>query len=251
MDVSSNSVKTAPAGQQVRAPLHTIVTLLCIVSGSLDAISFLALGEAFSSVMTGNIVFIGISVGTFNSRMALYCGLAIVSYVLGVVLGSWLAKRWTRSSDCRIWPSCVAKTLGVQLGVLFVASLVWIFLSGEFSDHFDLVFLSMAAGAMGIQAAAVRKIGVQVSTTYMTGALTTLLEALVTGRNLSHTETSAIGGLTALATGALLGSVVLTLNRSLALLVPTLALSGVVAMLLWCARPKRRISDRNVQRDEQ
>lgn len=229
----------ATAGPRVRAPLHTIVTLLCITSGSLDAISFLALGEAFASVMTGNIVFLGISLGTLDSRLALYCGVAIVGYVLGVVLGSWLAKRWTRASDCSIWPTSVTKTLGVQLAILLIGSLVWIYLGGELPGRLNLAFLAMAAGAMGIQGAAVRRIGVQVSTTYMTGALTTLLEALVTGKNFSRTETSAVGGLTALAAGALLGSVVLTLNRSLALLVPTLALSCVVVILLWCSRPKR------------
>jgi uncharacterized membrane protein YoaK (UPF0700 family) len=250
MTVSPGSVRTALADQQVRAPLHTIVTLLCIVSGSLDAIAFLTLGNAFASVMTGNIVFIGISLGTLDSRLALYCGLAIVSYVLGVLVGSWLAQRWTRTGDCRIWPSSVTKTLGVQLGVLSVASVVWILLSGEVDGHLDLVFLSVAASVMGVQGAAVRKIGVQVSTTYMTGALTTLLEALVTRRRFSGTETSAVGGLTALAAGALLGSVVLTHHRALALVVPTLALSCVVVVLLWSARRRRILSNPHAQTDK-
>ena len=47
-------------------PLHALVILLCVISGSLGAISFLALGEAFASVMTGNIVFIGAAAGTWT-----------------------------------------------------------------------------------------------------------------------------------------------------------------------------------------
>ncbi len=237
--MASSPNKVPVKESSARVPLHVVVTLLCITSGSLDAISFLALGEAFSSVMTGNIVFMGVSVGTSDPRLALFCGIAIISYTVGVALGSWLANRWSRANHASLWPSSVMKTLAVQLALLATAAVIWLALGGRIHGRWDLAFLAVAAGVMGIQGAAVRKIGVPVSTTYMTGALTTLLEALVTGRRLSRTETSAIGGLSALAAGALLGSVVLHVERSLALLVPTLALGAVVTILLWCGTRRR------------
>lgn len=209
-------------------PIHTMVTLLCIVSGSLDAISFLALGEAFASVMTGNIVFLGVAAGTQNSELALFCGIAIVGYVIGVAMGSWMVSRWAEKPAGEVWPSQVTKALSVQLGILIIASAAWLVIGGKPTHHVGMAFLTIAAGAMGIQGAAVRRLGVSVSTTYMTGALTTLLEAIVTKRPFSGTESTAVRGLLALATGALLGSLVLTHMRPAALLVPTVSLATVL-----------------------
>lgn len=216
-----------------------MVTLLCIVSGSLDAISFLALGEAFASVMTGNIVFLGVAAGTRDPHLALFCGIAIGGYIVGAAAGSWLVRHWKRSAEVTLWPARVSKTLGVQFGILLVASIVWMCLGGHPPDHLKIVFLVVAAGMMGIQGAAVRQVGVSVSTTYMTGALTTLLEAIVTHRPFSSTESSAVGGLLSLAFGALLGSLALAFLRTVALLVPTLALGAVLT--IWLMHYKFRV----------
>lgn len=212
-------------------PLHTMVTLLCVVSGSLDAISFLALGEAFASVMTGNIVFMGVSAGTGDSRLALFCGSAIVGYASGVLVGSWLASQ-RRTSDSSLWPARATRVLAIQFGILFALSSVWLFLGGSPSRLGELAILTTAAAAMGLQGAAVRAIGVPVSTTYMTGALTTILEALVTRRPFSSTESSSMTGLPALAVGAAIGSLIVTTCRPLALFVPTAALLVVIAIAL-------------------
>lgn len=217
---------TAPQSRPL--PLHTIVTLLCIVSGSLDAIAFLALGEAFASVMTGNIVFMGVAAGTQNSELAIFCGIAIVGYIVGVVFGSWLVSHWTTTPKGEIWPAQVTKTLYVQLAILAAASIAWISLGGDISHHVGMVFLAIASGVMGIQGSAIRGLGVRVSTTYMTGALTTLLEAIVTRRPFTGTESTAARGLLALATGALLGSLVLTHASVAAMLVPTASLAMVL-----------------------
>lgn len=215
-----------------------MVTLLCIVSGSLDAISFLAFGEAFgeafASVMTGNIVFMGVAAGTLNSRLGLFCGVAIAGYVIGVLSGSRLAHRWKRQSERAVWPARVTKILVVQFGVLSIVAVMWFVVDGEPSEQAELLFLLPAACIMGIQSAAVRAIGVPVSTTYMTGALTTLLEAIVTRRPFSSTESSAVGGILALATGALFGSLVLTFFSPAAMLVPTVTLGTVI--LIWMLR---------------
>ncbi len=92
------TAQLADTASSTELPLHTMVTLLCIVSGSLDAISFLALGEAFASVMTGNIVFLGVAVGTRDPHLALSCGIALGGYVVGTAAGSWLVTHWKRSA---------------------------------------------------------------------------------------------------------------------------------------------------------
>ncbi len=63
--------------------LELRVVLLCIASGSLDAVTVLALGEAFASVMTGNIVFLGVAAGTADGSLAVSSVAALSGYVLG------------------------------------------------------------------------------------------------------------------------------------------------------------------------
>jgi len=226
-----------------RFPLRTVVILLCMVSGSLDAIAFLTLGEAFASVMTGNIVFMGLAAGTLNFRLAIYCGVAIGGYALGVLCGSWLVhlKKWkTGREEQGPWPSRVTKTLGCQLARLAIASGVWLLSGGHPDGSTEFVLLMSVTCAMGIQSAAIRAVRVPVSTTYMTGAFTLLLEAVATRRAFSHTETSALGGLVALAAGASLGGLTIVVFVPVALMAPTTILAIVVVTSAVIHRRSRR-----------
>lgn len=205
-----------------------MVTLLCVVSGSLDAISFLAFGEAFASVMTGNIVFMGVAAGTRDADLAIFCGVAVVGYAVGGMAGSRLVHRWRRPDETALWPARVTRVLSVQLAALLLMTGGWIVVAGEPRQGAMLAFLAGAASMMGVQGAAIRAIGVAVSTTYMTGALTTLLEAVVTRRRFSSTEKSARSGILALLAGALLGSLALSHAPRAAMVVPSAALAAVV-----------------------
>lgn len=226
-------------------PLHALVWLLCIVSGSVDAICFLALGDVFASVMTGNIVFIGVSIGMFEPHLALSCGIAICGYIAGVLVGSWLANRWRRTGEAGVWPSRVTKTLCVQLAILVALSAAWFVLGGVLGVVVTLAFLAAAAVAMGIQGAAARASGIAISTTYMTGALTRLLESVMLRRTFASKETSAVGGLLALLAGAVMGSLVLALARPAAMLVPTLALAVVIGASLYRERRRPQVGRRD------
>jgi len=65
--------------------------ILTFVTGCADATGFLALGGAFSSVMTGNMVLLGLSAGTADTKLATNSGLAIASYIVGVLVGARVA----------------------------------------------------------------------------------------------------------------------------------------------------------------
>ena len=217
-----------------------MVVLLSASSGSLDAISFLALGAAFASVMTGNIVFMGVAVGTSNATLALSCGVAILGYAGGVSLGSWLCARWARSEPPGLWPSAVTKVLTIQFVMLALGGVAWLLIDAEPDDAQQHLLLVGVAAAMGLQGAAVRRIGVPVSTTYMTGALTTMLEAVATRRSFSTTERAATRGLLALAVGALLGSLVLKIAPPFAMFVPATGVGVVISgWLYWRGRRPR------------
>lgn len=151
---------------------------------------------------------------------------------MGAIVGSSLAYNWEWLPEPELWPMRVTRTLAIQWLILAVASVVWICISGDPSQREQFFFLMASACAMGIQGSAVRMIGFKVSTTYMTGALTTLLEAVVTRRRFSYTESSAVGGILALATGAVFGSMALKYFPAFAFMVPTAALGLALVVRL-------------------
>ena len=78
-----------------RPPLSLVVTLaaLTVVSGLIDAVSFLGLGHVFTANMTGNVLLLGFAAAGapgFSMGPSL-C--ALVAFVVGAVAGGQLARR--------------------------------------------------------------------------------------------------------------------------------------------------------------
>jgi uncharacterized membrane protein YoaK (UPF0700 family) len=160
---------------------HALVVTLTFVTGSADAMGFLALGGAFSSVMTGNMVLFGLSAGAADAELATTSGGAILAFVVGLLVGARLAG--SPSSGDPTWPRQVTRALLVELAV-FVAFLVgWEVSSGHRSDHLQLALLMLSAVALGMQSSAVQRFGVNgLSSTYLTGTLTSFIGDLAARR---------------------------------------------------------------------
>ncbi len=69
------------------------VAFLTLASGSLDVTAFMRLGGVFASVMTSNLVFVGIAAVKTEVSLAKHCAVALVSYIVGVGIGTAVAKR--------------------------------------------------------------------------------------------------------------------------------------------------------------
>ena len=69
------------------------MALVALTAGtaSLDVTAFLRLGGVFASVMTSNLVFVGVAVVKTEAAFGARCAVAILSYVAGVGLGSAIA----------------------------------------------------------------------------------------------------------------------------------------------------------------
>src|SRR6516164_2038979 len=101
----------------------SLVVLLTLTTGAVDAASFLALGNVFSSVITGNMVLLGVAAGTARPALAVHSGVALAGYMAGVAAGAPLAAR--REGSGGAWPPSVTVTLVVELGVLSVFTVAW------------------------------------------------------------------------------------------------------------------------------
>ena len=149
-----------------------LVMVLTLVTGSTDAIGLIRLGGVFTSVMTGNMVFLGMAAAERSGSIALHTGVAFVAYVLGSFVGARVAGH-APADETHPWPTSIVRALGVELGVLLVFALWWELVHGVPSSDTTYLLLGLNAMALGIQSAAVLRFGIHgLSTTYLTGTLT-------------------------------------------------------------------------------
>lgn len=131
--------------------------LLCLVGGSADAISYLRYGT-FVGAMTGNTVLLGIDIAEWRPERALY-HLAIIAVFLAAAI---LARFVIVSRIPVIVPLAVT---AVMLGASEL-------ITGQWSAL-------LSAAALGLQNAAVRRIGgVVINTVFITGDLMQLATAV-------------------------------------------------------------------------
>jgi uncharacterized membrane protein YoaK (UPF0700 family) len=202
----------------------SLVVLLTLTTGAVDVTSFLALGNVFSSVVTGDMVLLGAAAGTGRPELAVHSGVALAGYLAGVAAGAPLAAR--RHHATRTWPPSVTVTLAVELVILAAFSVGWELAGAHPSGGGQLALLAVLAAAMGLQAAAVRRLG-QMSTTYLTSTLTALVAGLVTGSKPDGMARS-LGVLATLIIGAIAASIVLDAARAWLPLVILLPLGLVI-----------------------
>jgi uncharacterized membrane protein YoaK (UPF0700 family) len=237
--VSGSTVTTSEADSRAAATTrrhrHTLVVLLTFVTGSADALGFLALGGAFSSVMTGNMVLFGLAAGRADGALALTSGLAILSFAVGVLVGAHVAG--VARSDDPVWPRRVTVALLVELTVFTAYAVVWELTLDHRQDGVRLAMLLVSAVALGIQSSAVQRFGVSgLSSTYLTGTLTSLIGD-VAARAAWEVLRPRVEVLLALMAGACAGAVLTTRLPAAA---PALLLVPLCAVLLASRYLRRR-----------
>jgi uncharacterized membrane protein YoaK (UPF0700 family) len=227
-----------PAPPVVAAELRLrdgAVVALAMVSGATDAIGFLALGSAFTSVMTGNMVLVGIAIGTGDRSAIGLVGTAIVSYVVGAGIGARLAG--SPAGDDGLWPPAITRALLVELALVAAFGVAWWSLGSDPPAGWFAPLLALNAAALGIQSSAIMRFGVGgLSTTYLTGTLTTLVVRIATGHRL-HTVWQPARILVALIAGAGTGAALASHAPPAA---PAFQLVLLVVVLL-CGRRLHRV----------
>lgn len=159
----------------------TLLILLTVASGAVDAVCFLGIGQVFTAVLTGNLVLLGLGLGTGNWTGLALSAVAVAAYVTGVMSSARLLPRATAADP---WPRRTAIALFggavLQLGV----AVAWLLLGGDPPGAARYPMIVAYGISMGVQSTVAQAIAVHgVSTTYVTGTLTGLITDLVTGRN--------------------------------------------------------------------
>jgi uncharacterized membrane protein YoaK (UPF0700 family) len=229
-----------------------MLLLLTWAAGSMDAIGYLGLGNVFTAMMTGNTVLLALAIGEGRLLGVLRSALALAGFVAGALVGAVVAERGDKREP---WPASVTAALAIEACVLALFTVIWSIVGYATAERIAELLIVLASGAMGMQAAAVRRLGVPgVGTTYITGTLTSLVGDVVVWVRSSGRPTGApdtlrvanieqrVGLLAAVFSvygiGALVASVLLTRSSLLANLSALLA----VALVVVNAIARRRMS---------
>ncbi|WP_158566887.1 YoaK family protein [Actinomadura craniellae] len=157
-----------------RAPdsLPLLLLAVTVLTGMLDAAGYLALGEVFVANMTGNVVFLGLSLGAPSREALLPSFLALAAFCCGALLGGRVGRRAAGQADrCRLLAGCIAIEAGA---VAAVAILVHVF--GVHRPWAPPLLIVMLALTVGGQNAVVLRMRVQdLTTTVVTVTITRLM----------------------------------------------------------------------------
>lgn len=217
---------------------------LSIGAGATDAMAIIRLGTVFASVMTGNLVLLGVSLSRRDAAMAIHAGAAVGGYVVGVAAGAVVigavrkrAGEPGEGAGSR-WPHRARTALGLELALLLLLAVGWEASGGRPALGLTYALVPAAAAAMGVQSAVARSApGVELATTYMTGTLTEVVSGLVAAT--ARSGAGATGGATGLlqlcglVVGACAGALlVIEVPRA----APVVALVAVVVSMVLVSR---------------
>jgi uncharacterized membrane protein YoaK (UPF0700 family) len=220
----------APPIADPKDPLPLVLVFLSAVTGLVDAISVLGLGQVFVANMTGNTVFLGFAVGGAPGFEIPRYFAALLAFLVGALAGGWIANAFTHLAR-RWWLLTVA---AVETILFWAAAVVAIgYDAGSLSPTPRLfTLIGLSALAMGLRNATVRRLKVPDLTTTV---LTLTLTGLAADSSLSGGENKnwrrRIAAVLATFLGAVVGAV---LVRTSGLVVP-LVITGAVVLIVTLA----------------
>jgi uncharacterized membrane protein YoaK (UPF0700 family) len=172
---------TRPEARPLVWPALVVAVLLAGITGFVDAVAFERFLGVFVANQSGNAVFLGMAIGGSPVSTAWRPATSMVGFALGIVVAQ-LVRRRVRGARLGAW------LLVCELALLVVV----IVITGPI-DHVHLVgggegfvLIVLASMAMGVQTEVIRRVaGTAVATTYQTGAIARMGEAV--SRVLSRT----------------------------------------------------------------
>jgi uncharacterized membrane protein YoaK (UPF0700 family) len=208
-----------------------MLVALTIVTGLVDAASYLKLGHVFVANMTGNVVFLGFALAGASGLSAGSSLVALGAFLLGAFGGGWLVGR---NSEHR---GHLLRAAGFAQAPLMAIALLVAVLGATPPDRgVRLAMIALLALAMGVQNAAAQRLAVPELTT---SVLTKTLTGIASEAGLLGGAGSKLGrrsiAVTAMLAGALIGAV-LVLHVSVAAdIALALALVLLVALAVHLA----------------
>ncbi len=195
-----------PAAPFDERRLVGVLLALTVVSGVVDAVSFLALGQVFTANITGNVVLLGFAAVGAPSFSMPRSGVALACFFAGALFGGRAAAAFAGTARGR-W---LAATFGAE-AVLLLAASVPAWGAGDLVAHPTRLYAAIVllSATMGLRNATVRRIGMlDLTTTVLTLTLADLGSRLGGDRH-NHRWKRALASAACMFGGAAAGALLL------------------------------------------
>ena len=231
MTASSPTADLAPTQEDRDRPLRPLLVVLTVVTGLVDAVSYLALGHVFVANMTGNIVFLGFALAGAPDFSIPASLIAIAAFLGGALAGGRLG-----SSMAQHRSRFLAIAILIKLG-LVGAALVISAIAMVDANLVQYGLIALLALAMGLQNATARALAVpDLTTTVLTLTLTGLAADSTPAGGTNPRWARRLLATAAMLLGAAVGAfLVLHVGAAaaLALTVALLGLNAIAAYRAW------------------
>jgi uncharacterized membrane protein YoaK (UPF0700 family) len=154
------SATLRPPSGSTDGPLPPLLLTLTVVTGLVDATSYLKLGHVFVANMTGNVVFLGFGIAGAGGISVWASLTALGSFLIGSIAGGRLGSRWS-SNRGRHLAAATTRELLLVATTLIVAA----FSTHHIGTASRYAVIALLAIAMGTQNTAARKLAVPDLTT--------------------------------------------------------------------------------------
>ncbi|MFJ6854622.1 YoaK family protein [Streptomyces sp. NPDC091271] len=149
-------------------PLPPVMLVLTVLTGLVDAFSYLLLGHVFVANMTGNVVFMGFALAGAEGFSTLASIVALVSFGAGALAGGITVHRARAHRGRQLQHALLVETVFVT-----AAMIVTLVSGGPYAGGARFTLIALLALGLGVQNAAVRALAVpDLTTTVLTRTLT-------------------------------------------------------------------------------
>jgi uncharacterized membrane protein YoaK (UPF0700 family) len=154
---------------------NAVLALLSLGAGTTDVLTFLRLGNLFTSAMTGNAALLMVSIGNADWRAASRAVTALIGFAAGVAFASALASRWKALPE----PGPLRRLLVLELVFLTACASLWSATAATPPGALLYAVIVLSAFSMGMQAICARSIDVPaISTIVFTSVLIRIVSRL-------------------------------------------------------------------------
>jgi uncharacterized membrane protein YoaK (UPF0700 family) len=190
----------APRGDAKHGPLPPLLVAMTLVTGLVDAFSYLVLGHVFVANMTGNVVFLGFALAGAPDFSIPASLVALCSFILGSLGGGRLGSRLGQHRGRLLSTASALQTL-----LLTASAVIAALFANPMSARFSYGLIVMLGVAMGLQNAVARKLAVPDLTTTV---LTLTIVGVVADSHIAGGSGSRAGRRLIAAAAMLLGALV-------------------------------------------
>ncbi|MDF0374672.1 YoaK family protein [[Kitasatospora] papulosa] len=208
-----------------QGPLPPVLLALTVVTGLVDAFSYLLLGHVFVANMTGNVVFMGFALAGAPGFSTFASGVALASFAAGALAGG-VTVHLARAHRGRQ----LLHALCVQTAFVIAALVVTLISGAPYTGGVRFALIVLLGVGLGVQNAAALALGVpDLTTTVLTRTLTGAVSDSTLARGPGSRAGRRVLSAAAMLTGAFAGALgALHVHPALPLVIAVVLLVGAL-----------------------